>query len=309
MVQLPDNIAAAGTYHVPVLLAQSMDGLHIRPRGTYVDVTFGGGGHTRAILSRLGPEGRVLGFDQDLDVLGHVPTDPRFTFVRSNFRYLRHFLRYHGIEAVDGILADLGLSSHHLDDATRGFSFRFDAPLDMRMNQRAPLTAAHVVNHYEEEELQRIFSLYGELTNSRRLAATLVRARATRPIDTMQQLLAVAAPLMPRQREKKELAKLMQALRMEVNHETEALEEMLQAAVKCLRPGGRLAVITYHSIEDRMVKNLMRSGNVEGRVEKDLYGQSHVPLRMCGKPVVPDEEETGRNPRARSAKLRVAEKL
>lgn len=294
-------------YHVPVMLDQCLSGLDINPEGTYVDVTFGGGGHSRAILSQLNNKGRLLGFDQDLDAMARAPQDSRFTFVRSNFRYLHNFLRYYDALPVDGILADLGVSSHHLDEASRGFSFRFEAPLDMRMNQRATLTAAQVVNDYSEERLQTIFSLYGELPNSRRLAQAIVKARATEPLRTMQQLLAVATPLMPRQREKKELAKMMQALRMEVNHETEALQEMLEAAVEALKPGGRLVVMTYHSIEDRMVKNFMKSGNIEGKVETDLYGRSYAPLRMSpSKPITPDEREVEENPRSRSAKLRIA---
>ena len=294
-------------YHVPVMLDQCLSGLDINPEGTYVDVTFGGGGHSRAILSQLNNEGRLLGFDQDLDAMARAPQDSRFTFVRSNFRYLHNFLRYYDALPVDGILADLGVSSHHLDEASRGFSFRFEAPLDMRMNQRATLTAALVVNDYSEERLQTLFSLYGELPNSRRLAQAIVKARAAEPLRTMQQLLAVATPLMPRQREKKELAKMMQALRMEVNHETEALQEMLEAAVEALKPGGRLVVMTYHSIEDRMVKNFMKSGNIEGKVETDLYGRSYAPLRMSpSKPITPDEREVEQNPRSRSAKLRIA---
>lgn len=294
-------------YHVPVMLDQCLSGLDINPEGTYVDVTFGGGGHSRAILSQLNNEGRLLGFDQDLDAMARAPQDSRFTFVRSNFRYLHNFLRYYDALPVDGILADLGVSSHHLDEASRGFSFRFEAPLDMRMNQRATLTAAQVVNDYSEERLQTLFSLYGELPNSRRLAQAIVEARAAEPLRTMQQLLAVATPLMPRQREKKELAKMMQALRMEVNHETEALQEMLEAAVEALKPGGRLVVMTYHSIEDRMVKNFMKSGNIEGKVETDLYGRSYAPLRMSpSKPITPDEREVEQNPRSRSAKLRIA---
>ena len=294
-------------YHVPVMLDQCLSGLDINPEGTYVDVTFGGGGHSRAILSQLNNEGRLLGFDHDLDAMARAPQDSRFTFVRSNFRYLHNFLRYYDALPVDGILADLGVSSHHLDEASRGFSFRFEAPLDMRMNQRATLTAAQVVNDYSEERLQTLFSLYGELPNSRRLAQAIVKARAAEPLRTMQQLLAVATPLMPRQREKKELAKMMQALRMEVNHETEALQEMLEAAVEALKPGGRLVVMTYHSIEDRMVKNFMKSGNIEGKVETDLYGRSYAPLRMSpSKPITPDEREVEQNPRSRSAKLRIA---
>ena len=296
-------------YHVPVMLEQCLDALDIKPEGTYVDVTFGGGGHSRAILARLSDDGRLLGFDQDLDAMARAPQDPRFTFVRSNFRYLHNFLRYYDALPVDGILADLGVSSHHLDEASRGFSFRFEAPLDMRMNQRATLTAAQVVNDYDEERLQTIFSLYGELSNSRRLAQAIAKARTTEPLRTMQQLLAVATPLMPRQREKKELAKMMQALSMEVNHETDALQEMLEAAVDALKPGGRLVVMTYHSIEDRMVKNFMKSGNIEGKVATDLYGRSYAPLRMSpSKPITPDEREVEENPRSRSAKLRIAVK-
>ena len=296
-------------YHVPVMLEQCLDALDIKPEGTYVDVTFGGGGHSRAILARLSDGGRLLGFDQDLDAMARAPQDPRFTFVRSNFRYLHNFLRYYDALPVDGILADLGVSSHHLDEASRGFSFRFEAPLDIRMNQRATLTAAQVVNDYDEERLQTIFSLYGELSNSRRLAQAIAKARTTEPLRTMQQLLAVATPLMPRQREKKELAKMMQALSMEVNHETDALQEMLEAAVDALKPGGRLVVMTYHSIEDRMVKNFMKSGNIEGKVATDLYGRSYAPLRMSpSKPITPDEREVEENPRSRSAKLRIAVK-
>ena len=296
-------------YHVPVMLEQCLDALDIKPEGTYVDVTFGGGGHSRAILARLSDGGRLLGFDQDLDAMARAPQDPRFTFVRSNFRYLHNFLRYYDALPVDGILADLGVSSHHLDEASRGFSFRFEAPLDMRMNQRATLTAAQVVNDYDEERLKTIFSLYGELSNSRRLAQAIAKARTTEPLRTMQQLLAVATPLMPRQREKKELAKMMQALRMEVNQETDALQEMLEAAVDALKPGGRLVVMTYHSIEDRMVKNFMKSGNIEGKVATDLYGRSYAPLRMSpSKPITPDEREVEENPRSRSAKLRIAVK-
>lgn len=302
--------SATYDYHVPVMLNQCIEALNINPKGTYVDVTFGGGGHSRGILAHLDKEGHLYGFDQDLDALSGVPNDDRFTFVRSNFRYLRNFLRYHDALPVDGILADLGVSSHHLDDASRGFSFRFDAPLDMRMNQRATLTAADVVNGYAEEKLRSIFSLYGELNQSGRLAQAIAKARSQQPIETMNQLLEVVTPLMPRAREKKELAKVMQALRMEVNHETEALQEMLTAAVRCLKPGGRLVVMTYHSIEDRIVKNLMKTGNVEGTIEKDFYGRVQTPLRMTPtKPIVPDEEEINANPRARSAKLRIAEKL
>ena len=297
------------TYHIPVLLKQSVDGLDIRPGGTYVDVTFGGGGHSREILSRLGPDGRLLGFDQDEDVLRNIPADGRFPFVRSNFRYLRNFLRYYGIDQVDGILADLGVSSHHLDDSGRGFSFRFDGALDMRMNQRGGLTAADVVNTYDEVRLADVFYLYGELKNSRKLASTLVKARAQKPVATIGEFLEAVKPCFGREREKKELAKAFQALRIEVNQEMEALKEMLAAAKIVLRPGGRLAVITYHSLEDRMVKNMMRAGNVEGKAEKDFYGNIRAPFRpLSNKVVTPDADEVERNPRSRSAKLRIAER-
>ena len=297
-------------YHVPVLLKETVDGLNVRPGGTYVDVTFGGGGHSREVLSRLGENGRLLGFDQDEDAERNVPDDGRFTFVRSNFRYLKNFLRYHGVEQVDGILADLGVSSHHLDEAERGFSFRFDGRLDMRMNRQAALTAADVVNTYDEERLADVFRLYGELKNARRLAGVLVKARATREVQTIADFLEVVKPLFGREREKKELAKVFQALRIEVNQEMQALIEMLNAATQVLRPGGRLAVITYHSLEDRLVKNLMRTGNVEGKEDKDFFGNRQTPFRIVtNKVVVPGQDELEANPRSRSAKLRVAEKI
>ena len=297
------------TYHIPVLLKPAVDGLDIRPEGTYVDTTLGGGGHTREILSRLGPQGRLLGFDQDEDAERNIPDDPRFTFVRSNFRFLHNFLRYHGISQIDGLLADLGVSSHHFDDSERGFSFRFDGALDMRMNKRAGQTAADIVNTYSEERLANVFYLYGELKNSRKLAAALVKARAATPINTIGAFLDIVKPFFGREREKKEMARVFQALRIEVNQEMEALKEMLYAATDALRPGGRLAVITYHSLEDRMVKNLIKTGNVEGKMEKDFFGRATVPLRAVGKVILPDKAEIARNPRARSAKLRGAEKL
>lgn len=297
------------TYHIPVLLTQSVDGLITRPDGTYVDVTFGGGGHSREILRRLSPDGRLLSFDQDEDAERNIVDDQRFTFVRSNFRYLRNFLRYHQVEEVDGILADLGVSSHHFDDSERGFSFRFDGALDMRMNKRAGMTAADIVNTYDEERLANVFYLFGELKNSRKLAATLVKARASQPIATIGQFLDVVKPLFGREREKKELAKVFQALRIEVNHEMDALKEMLAAATQALRPGGRLVVITYHSLEDRLVKNLMKTGNVEGKEDKDFFGRVNTPFRLVNnKVIVPDQDEVERNPRSRSAKLRIAEK-
>lgn len=298
------------TYHIPVLLKPAVDGLNIDPQGTYVDMTFGGGGHSREILSRLGDGGRLLGFDQDPDAEQNILNDTHFTFVRSNFRYLHNFLRYHGIEQVDGILADLGVSSHHLDDRERGFSFRFEGALDMRMNKRAGMTAADVVNTYSEEQLAHIFYLYGELKNSRKLAAVLTKARTVQPITTIGHFLEIVKPLFGREREKKELAKVFQALRIEVNQEMEALKEMLLAATEALRPGGRLSVITYHSLEDRIVKNIMKTGNVEGKAEKDFYGRVLTPFRLVNnKVIVPEEEEIEVNPRSRSAKLRIAEKL
>ena len=297
------------TYHIPVLLMPSVDGMNIRPDGIYADMTFGGGGHSREILSRLGNGGRLLSFDQDEDAERNIVDNPHFTFVRSNFRYLKNFLRYHGIEQVDGILADLGVSSHHFDDSERGFSFRGDGPLDMRMNKRAGITAADVVNNYSEERLADIFYLYGELKNSRKIASVLAKARAIQTINTIGEFLEVIKPLFGREREKKELAKVFQALRIEVNHEMEALKEMLCATAEVLRPGGRLVVITYHSLEDRLVKNMMKTGNVEGKMEKDFYGNVETPFRLVNnKVIVPSDEEIAENPRSRSAKLRIAEK-
>ncbi|MDR0895129.1 MAG: 16S rRNA (cytosine(1402)-N(4))-methyltransferase RsmH [Prevotellaceae bacterium] len=297
------------SYHIPVLLTKAVNGMNISPNGIYVDATFGGGGHSREILSHLDGNGRLLGFDQDEDAEQNIVNDPRFIFVRSNFRYLRNFLRYYHIEQVDGILADLGVSSHHFDDSERGFSFRFDGALDMRMNKRAGATAADVVNNYNEEQLADLFYLYGELKQARKLANDLVKARHRQPITTIAELLEVVKPLFGREREKKELAKVFQALRIEVNHEMNALREMLLAATNALRPGGRLVVITYHSLEDRMVKNLIKTGNVEGNAEKDFYGNLTTPYRAVNnRVIVPDETEIIRNPRSRSAKLRIAEK-
>ena len=296
-------------YHIPVLLHPSVDGMNIQPGGIYVDVTFGGGGHSREILRRMDDTARLYSFDQDEDAEKNIVDDPRFTFVRSNFRYLHNFLRYYHHEQVDAILADLGVSSHHFDDSERGFSFRFEGKLDMRMNKRSGLTAADVVNTYSEERLADLFYLYGELKNSRKLAATLVKARASAPLTTIEEFLAVVKPLFGREREKKELAKVFQALRIEVNQEMEALKEMLAAAVRVLKPGGRLVVITYHSLEDRLVKNLMKTGNTEGRLVKDFFGRVETPFRLVtNKVIVPDEAEQQRNPRSRSAKLRIAER-
>lgn len=304
-------MALVANYHVPVLLTETVDGLNIQPGGIYVDVTFGGGGHSREILSRLGSEGRLFGFDQDPDAAANVPADePRFTFVRSNFRYLKNWMRYHNVDFVDGILADLGVSSHHFDDETRGFSFRFDAPLDMRMNTRGGMTAADVVNTYDEERLARLFYLYGELKNGRKLASTLAKARREESIKSIGQLLDIVKPLVGKDREKKDLAKVFQALRIEVNHEMDALETLLRSAIDVLRPGGRLSVLTYHSLEDRMVKNFIRSGNLEGKVEQDFFGNRLAPLKAINnKVIVPTDEEQQTNPRSRSAKLRIAEKV
>lgn len=304
-------IVTAPGYHIPVLLKESVDGLQINPEGIYVDVTFGGGGHSREILSRLGSKGHLYSFDQDADAEQNIPADEqKFTFVRSNFRYLRNWMRYYGVEGIDGLLADLGVSSHHFDDESRGFSFRFDAPLDMRMNERDGLTAADVCNRYSEEELARLFWLYGELKNGRRLANAIAKSRVDHPIATVNDLITLVRPLIGANREKKDMAKVFQALRIEVNHEMEALHEMLDAAISCLKPGGRLVVLTYHSLEDRMVKNYMRSGNAEGKVEEDFFGNRLSPLRpVNNKVIIPDADEQERNPRSRSAKLRIAEKV
>lgn len=298
------------TYHVPVLLHESIDGLDIKDGGVYVDVTFGGGGHSKEILRRL-PEGaRLFSFDQDADAERNIIDDKKFTFVRSNFRYLKNFMRFHGVEGVDGILADLGVSSHHFDDSKRGFSFRFDGNLDMRMNQRAGKTAADIINTYEEEALADLFYLYGELKNSRKIASAIVRARSTKNLRSIEDLLNIVKPLFGREREKKELAKVFQALRIEVNQEMEALKEMLMAATEMLNPGGRLSVITYHSLEDRIVKNIMKTGNCDGKENKDFFGHSSSPFRLINnKVIVPDADEQERNPRSRSAKLRIAEKI
>jgi len=303
-------MTAEDTYHVPVLLQESIDGLNIQSDGIYVDVTFGGGGHSREILNCLGAEGHLYSFDQDADAERNIVDDDRFTFVRSNFRYLKQWMRYYDVEHVDGLLADLGVSSHHFDDETRGFSFRFDAPLDMRMNKRAGKTAADIVNGYSEDQLADIFYLYGELKQARRIASSLVKARQEKLIETTGDLLKVTESLFQKEREKKDMAKLFQALRIEVNHEMEALTEMLRGACEVLGPGGRLVVITYHSLEDRLVKNMMKAGNTEGRIEQDFFGRVNAPFRLVGnKVVVPSEDEQQRNPRSRSAKLRVAEKI
>ena len=296
-------------YHIPVLLDESINGMNLKPGGTYVDVTFGGGGHSKEILRRMDKDSRLFSFDQDEDAERNIVNDSRFTFVRSNFRYLHNFLRYYDVEGVDAILADLGVSSHHFDDSERGFSFRFEGSLDMRMNKRAGKTAADIVNTYDEEQLANLFYLYGELKNSRKLASVLVKARMQNPIQTIGEFLEIVKPLFGREREKKELAKVFQALRIEVNQEMEALKEMLYAATEALNPGGRLVVITYHSLEDRIVKNLMKTGNIEGKAEQDFFGNVQTPFKLVNnKVIVPTDEEQTRNPRSRSAKLRIAEK-
>ncbi len=304
------TIKTAETYHVPVLLNESIDGLALKPGGIYVDVTFGGGGHSREILSRLTGGARLFSFDQDADAENNIPADAEgFTFVRSNFRYLKNWMRYYGIDHIDGLLADLGVSSHHFDDAERGFSFRFDAPLDMRMNKRAGMTAADILNTYDEEQLADVFYIYGELKNSRRIAAAVAKARTTKKIATTNDFMDIAAPLFKREREKKDMTKLFQALRIEVNHEMDALKEMLFAATELLAPEGRLSVITYHSLEDRIVKNIMKTGNAAGKVEQDFFGRIQTPFRLVNNKVItPSDEELEKNPRSRSAKLRIAEK-
>lgn len=297
-------------YHIPALLAQSLDALAIRSGGIYVDATFGGGGHSHAIVERLSPEGHLYSFDQDSDAIERAFSDPRFTLVYGNFRFMTNFLRYYGVDGVDGILADLGVSSHHFDDASRGFSFRSDAPLDMRMNRKASRSAATVIAVASEERLADIFHLYGELRQARRIAHAIVSARTQAPVDTTGRLLEVVRPFINRRQEKKELAQVFQALRIEVNGEIQALEAFLTQSVKALRSGGRLAVITYHSLEDRLVKNFMKSGNLSGELEKDFFGRVNTPFRLLNsKPIVPDGTEIETNPRSRSAKLRVAEKL
>ena len=309
-------IKTAETYHVPVLLNESIEGLNIHPNGVYVDVTFGGGGHSREILSRLKEGCSLYSFDQDADAelninkmgLSNNQTD-RFTFVRSNFRYLKNWMRYYNIDHIDGLLADLGVSSHHFDDETRGFSFRFDAPLDMRMNKRAGRTAADILNEEEEEKLANILYLYGEIKQSRRIASAIVKARAQLVFKNTNELLTIVEPFFSHAREKKDMAKMFQALRIEVNHEMDALREMLHAATDLLSPGGRLSVITYHSLEDRMVKNIMKSGNIEGKVKQDFYGKRETPFKLINNKVITaSNAEQEQNPRSRSAKLRIAEK-
>ena len=298
-----------GCYHVPVMLQESLDGLRIISSGVYVDVTFGGGGHSREILNRLDKDGSLFGFDQDADAEQNIPDDSRFMFVRSNFRYLYNFMRYYHVDGkVDGVLADLGVSSHHFDDEQRGFSFRFDGKLDMRMNARAGRTASDVLNTYTEERLADIFYLYGELKVARKLASLIMKNRESAKIETIGQLLQIVKPFTGKDKEKKFLAQLFQSLRLEVNNELQALKDMLSQTLDVIKPGGRLVVITYHSLEDRLVKNFLRTGNFEGKAKQDFYGNIETPFRLINtKVLVPSEEEVNRNPRSRSAKLRIAE--
>ena len=297
-------------YHIPALLHETLEGLNIQSDGTYVDVTFGGGGHSKEILSRLGPNGKLFGFDQDEEAYRNVLDDDRFVFVRSNFKYLKNFLKYYQVEKVDGILADLGVSSHHFDDEGRGFSFRYETDLDMRMNRSATKTAADILNNYDEEALSRLFYLYGELRMSRKIASSIVFARQEKAITTVNEFLAIMERFAYRDKEKKILAQAFQALRIEVNQELDTLAVMLQQSVESLKTGGRMCVISYHSLEDRMVKNFFRSGNMEGNIEKDFFGNPITDLKVINrKVIIPTEEEQRRNPRSRSAKLRIAEKI
>lgn len=298
-------------YHVPVLLKQSVDGMDVKPESICVDVTFGGGGHSREILSRLGNGGLLFSFDQDEDAVENAIDDKRFVFVRSNFRYLKNFLKYHGVESVDSVLADLGVSSHHFDASERGFSFRFeDIDLDMRMNQQSKKTAATVLNDYSEEELADVFYLYGELKQARRIASAIVRKRQEQKFEKISDFLEVMEQFSKKEKEKKIFAQAFQALRIEVNEEMEALKEMLQQTQDVLKEGGRVSVITYHSLEDRLVKNFFKTGNFEGRLDKDFYGNINSPFRLVNnKVIIPSDEELVVNPRSRSAKLRIAEKI
>jgi 16S rRNA (cytosine1402-N4)-methyltransferase len=296
-------------YHKPALLDESIKGLDIKPEGSYVDLTFGGGGHSLEVLKKLGKNGRLVVFDQDQDAFANVPEDKRLIFVGANFRYLKHYLRYHAIEQVDGILADLGISSHQIDQAERGFSFKSDAALDMRMDVRSRRTASHLLNEAPREELVRIFKSYGELGNAGALSSAIMVAREEAAIVTTGDLERVLKGFIPRHQPSKFLARVYQALRIEVNREMEALGEMLLQTASCLKPGGRLVVITYHSIEDRIVKNYLRSGNLEGEIKKDFYGNIHTPWKLINRSVItPSEEEIKENNRARSAKLRIAER-
>jgi len=301
---------ALSTYHNPALLTETLDGLNIRPDGIYVDATLGGGGHSKAILNRLNDKGRLFGFDQDEDAEENIPRDARFTFVRSNFRYLITFLDWYGVTKMDGMIGDLGVSSHHFDDETRGFSFRFDGKLDMRMNKRAEKTAADILNTYSEEQLADVFYLYGELRTARAIAKSIVRKRTDHAFEKISDLLDTVKPFFSREKEKKQLAQAFQALRIEVNNEMDALKELLLQSLQILTPGGRIAVITYHSLEDRIVKNFFKTGNFEGKIVQDFYGNIQSSLKVVNnKAIVPTDAEIEQNPRVRSAKLRIAEKL
>ncbi len=303
-------------YHIPVLLKESIDGLNINPNGVYIDVTFGGGGHSKAILSQLNSKGHLFSFDQDYDAERNIEfirknndKKDNFTFIRSNFRYIKNWMRYYDVTEIDGLLGDLGVSSHHFDDEMRGFSFRFNSPLDMRMNKRAGKTASDILNSYTEEDLSNIFYTYGEVKNSRRIAYNIVKARNNKPILTTSDFQSIIYPIIKHEREKKELAKLFQALRIEVNQEMVALKEMLLAASTLLKNGGRISVITYHSLEDRIVKNILKTGNIEGKINKDFFGNKNTPFKLINnKVIIPTKEEQERNPRSRSGKLRIAEK-
>jgi 16S rRNA (cytosine1402-N4)-methyltransferase len=296
-------------YHNPVLLKESVDGLNIKPDGVYVDVTFGGGGHSKEILSRLGENGRLFGFDQDIDAQANAIDDARFVLIGENFRYIKRFLRFHGVKKVDGILGDLGVSSHQFDMPERGFSTRFEADLDMRMNQQSEVTAQVILNQYEESEIRRILKEYGELSNAAILASTVVKARENEVIQSTDQLKKVWAKFLPAHKTHKILAQIFQALRIEVNQEMDVLKEFLLQTEELLDAGGRLSVISYHSLEDRLVKRYMRDGMFEGQPEKDFYGHVKVPFKKVGQLIVPDAAEIASNNRARSAKLRIAEKI
>lgn len=297
-------------YHVPVLLNDSVNGLNIMPNGVYVDVTFGGGGHSRKILESLNIDGKLFGFDQDSDALNNIPNDDRFQLIQANFRYLKNYLSFYQIEKVDGILADLGVSSHQFDVAERGFSIRFDGPLDLRMNTDKGKTAADIVNTYSEEDLTHIFSNYGEIINSKTLARTIVAGRNNQAVSSIEDFKKLIMPCAPRGRENKYLAQVFQSLRIEVNDELESLKNLLEQAVEVLKPGGRLVVIAYHSLEDRLVKNMIKSGNFEGKLSKDFYGNILGPFQAISrKAIIPTDSEIAKNSRARSAKLRIAEKL
>lgn len=297
-------------YHIPALLNECIDGLNISPNGTYIDVTFGGGGHSRGIIERLGTNGKLFSFDQDSDAEKNIIADKRFTFVKSNFRFLKNFMKYHNIEQVDGIIADLGVSFHHFDEAERGFSFRFDGKLDMRMNRRGGNSAAEVINKYPESKIADILYYYGEMRNARKIAAEIVKKRESKVIETTSDLLSIIKGMINPKQEKKELAQIFQALRIEVNDEMTSLKSMLQQSVEMLKPGGRIVVLTYHSLEDRIVKDFFRYGNFDGKAEQDFFGRLIAPLKQINNKVItPSEEEIERNPRSRSAKLRIAEKI